>query len=79
MPLSGETTRNERDSRSDNLQCEHRYPMLVIGTNTGYYARCLGCLTAGPERPRGEAARQALRVLGAGSEANFRTDRPTAS
>jgi len=51
----------------------------VISTSTGYYARCLGCLTAGPERLRGEAARRALRVLGARSEANFRADRPTAS
>jgi hypothetical protein len=72
MPLSGETTRNERDTRSDNLRCEHDYPMLVLGTNTGYHARCLGCLSVGPERPIGEAARQALRVLGAraGTRAN---------
>ena len=65
MPLSGETTRNRQGTRSDDLRCEHRYPMLVVGADTGYYARCLRCLTAGPERPSGEAARQALRVLGA--------------
>lgn len=65
MPLRGETTRNRQGTRSDNLRCEHDYPMLVVGADTGYYARCLRCLTAGPERPSGEAARQALRVLGA--------------
>jgi hypothetical protein len=47
------------------LWCEHDYPMLVVETEQGdYYARCIGCLTAGPKRPRGEAARKALRVLG---------------
>lgn len=64
MPLSGETTRNRRGTRSGKPRCEHDYPMLVVGADTGYYARCLRCLTAGPERPNGEAARQALRVLG---------------
>ena len=42
MPLRGEITRNERGTRSSNHRCEHDYPMLVVGTNTGYYARCLG-------------------------------------
>ena len=65
MPLSGETTRNRQGTRSGDLRCEHDYPMLVVGADTDYYACCLRCLTAGPERPRGEAARQALRVLGA--------------
>ena len=50
--------------RQENLQCEHDYPMLVVETKTGYYARCIGCLSAGPERLSGEAARKALRVLG---------------
>jgi hypothetical protein len=46
------------------LGCEHDYPMLVVETNAGYYARCIGCLRVGPERLSGEAARKALRVLG---------------
>ena len=65
MPLSGAPTRTRQGTRSGNLRCEHDYPMLAVGADTGYYARCLRCLTAGPERPSGEAARQALRVLGA--------------
>ncbi len=65
MPLSEETTRNRRGTRSGAPRCEHEHPMLVVGADTGYYARCLRCLTAGPERPSAEAARQALRVLGA--------------
>jgi hypothetical protein len=47
-----------------NRYCEHDYPMLVVETKTGYYARCLGCISAGPERLSGQAARKALRVLG---------------
>ena len=67
MPLSGETTNNRRGTRSSTPRCEHDHPMLVVGADTGYYARCLRCLTAGPKRPSAEAARQALRVLGARS------------
>jgi hypothetical protein len=50
--------------REDNLRCEHDYPMLVVEANAGYYARCISCLSVGPERLSGEAARKALRVLG---------------
>jgi hypothetical protein len=52
------------EGRPGNLQCEHDYPMLAVETNTGYYARCIGCLSIGPERLSGEAARKALQVLG---------------
>jgi hypothetical protein len=52
------------EGRQGNLQCEHDYPMLIVETKAGYYARCIGCLTTGPERLSGEAARKALRVLG---------------
>ena len=38
--------------------------MLAVETKAGYYARCIGCLKVGPERPSGEAARKALQVLG---------------
>jgi hypothetical protein len=51
--------------RQGTLRCEHNYHALVVELKAGhYYARCLGCLTAGPERPSGEAARKALQVLG---------------
>jgi hypothetical protein len=42
---------------------------MVNATQTGsYYARCLGCLQVGPERPTSEAALQALQELGEGSD-----------
>lgn len=63
MTLNRETTRTW-EGRQGNFLCEHDYPMLVVETNTGYYARCIGCLSVGPERLSGEAARKALRVLG---------------
>jgi hypothetical protein len=65
MTLNKGTTRTW-ERRQGNLRwCEHDYPMLVIETEGGYYyARCIGCLTAGPKRLSGEAARKALRVLG---------------
>jgi catechol 2,3-dioxygenase-like lactoylglutathione lyase family enzyme len=44
-----------------NLDVDHR---ADDDFRTGYYARCIGCLTTGPERLSGEAARKALRVLG---------------
>ena len=50
--------------RQQNVRCEHDYPMLVVETKAGYYARCIGCLATGPERLSGEVARKALRVLG---------------
>jgi hypothetical protein len=66
MTLNREPT-STREGRQGNLRwCEHDYPMLVVETEEGgyYYARCIGCLTAGPKRLSGEAARKALRVLG---------------
>ena len=55
-----------RGTRQRVSWCDHNYPMLVTPTETGrYYARCLACLTVGPQRPSSEAARQALQVLGA--------------
>jgi hypothetical protein len=63
MTLNREPTTTWEGSQG-NLQCEHDYPMLVIETKAGYHARCIGCLSVGPERPSGEAARKALRVLG---------------
>jgi hypothetical protein len=64
MTLDKETTKTW-EGRQGNLRwCEHDYPMLVVETKAGYYARCIGCLRAGPERLSGEAARKALRVLG---------------
>ena len=63
MTLNREPT-STWEGRQRNLQCEHDYPMLVVETKAGYYARCIGCLTTGPERLSSEAARKALRVLG---------------
>jgi hypothetical protein len=63
MTLNGEPTSTWEGSQ-ENLRCEHDYPMLVVATKAGYYARCIGCLATGPERLSGEAARKALRVLG---------------
>jgi hypothetical protein len=63
MTLNREPT-STWGGRQRNLQCEHDYPMLVVETKAGYYVRCIGCLATGPERPSGEAARKALRVLG---------------
>ena len=63
MTVYREATRTW-EGRQDNLPCEHDYPMLVVETKRGYYARCIGCLSTGPERLNGEAARKALRVLG---------------
>lgn len=63
MTLNKEPTSTWK-GRQGGVWCEHDYPILVIETRAGYYARCLGCLSVGPERPSGEAARKALRVLG---------------
>jgi hypothetical protein len=52
------------EGRPANVCCEHDYPMVAVETKAGYSARCIGCLKVGPERPSGEAARKALRVLG---------------
>jgi hypothetical protein len=63
MTLNREPT-TTWEGRQGNLKCEHDYPMLVVETKAGYYARCIGCLTTGPERLSGKAARKALWVLG---------------
>ena len=45
--------------------CTHEYPMLVSDTEAGCcYARCLRCLSTGPECPNEKDARRALLVLG---------------
>jgi hypothetical protein len=64
MTLSRETTSAWGGRQGNRGGCEHDYPMLVVETKAGYYARCIGCLRVGPERLSGEAARKALRVLG---------------
>jgi hypothetical protein len=52
--------------RQNPSRCDHSYPALVNTTETGsHYARCLGCLTIGPERSSSMAARQGLKDLGA--------------
>jgi hypothetical protein len=57
---------------SDAAWCEHKYLVLAINPATRYcYARCLRCLFTGPERRSGKAARLALRVLKARTEANL--------
>jgi len=61
-----------RGVRPRDQRCMHDLPMLLIDTETGYYARCLRCLTAGPERPSAKAARSALQVLGARTVADLR-------
>ena len=61
---------NERATRSRTRVmspraswCDHDYPILVTPTEIGsYYARCVACLTVGPERSSSEAARQALQA-----------------
>jgi hypothetical protein len=63
MTLNREPT-STCEGKQENVWCEHDYPMLAIETEAGYYARCIGCLSVGPERLSGEAARKALLVLG---------------
>ena len=63
MTLNREPT-STWDRGQGNIQCEHDYPVLVVESNAGYYARCIGCLATGPERISSEAARKALRVPG---------------
>jgi hypothetical protein len=67
--LSSSRTRESSRGRGINpgaSWCDHKKPIMVNPTQTGsYYARCLGCLQVGPERPSSNAARQALLVLGA--------------
>ena len=65
MRDSREPSDNERSEWYGNPWCTHEYPILLNDTEAGYYARCLRCLTIGPERPLKEAARRALLVLGA--------------
>src|SRR5215213_2265762 len=57
---------------SDAAWCEHKYLVLAINpSNQILLARCLRCLFTGPERRSGKAARLALRVLKARTEANL--------
>ena len=62
---------DERGVRYGNPWCTHEYPILLNDTEDGYYARCLRCLTIGPERPFKEAAHRALLVLGAREAADL--------
>jgi hypothetical protein len=71
MGDSTEPSAHERGEMYGNLWCTHEYPILVSDTEAGYYARCLRCLTIGPERPLKEAARRALLVLGARDAADL--------
>ncbi|MBV9452547.1 MAG: hypothetical protein JOZ19_00265 [Rubrobacter sp.] len=51
--------------RPNASTCDHNYPTLVNVRETGSHsARCLGCLTVGPERPSSVAAHEALKDLG---------------
>ena len=69
----GETYNGAQYTRPDGDRCEHNDLLLAINTDTRYcYARCLRCLITGPERRSGEAARLALRVLGARRKAYLR-------
>ena len=73
MSHRGETYNGGQYTRPDADRCAHSDLLLAIKTDTGYcYARCLRCLFTGPERRSGEAARLALRVLGARRKANLR-------
>ena len=65
MPRERKPSDKGRGVRPGDQRCTHDDPVLVIDTETGYYVRCLRCLTAGPERPSANAARSALQVLGA--------------
>ncbi len=53
-------TNEEQGTSPDNPECKHNYPIVVTKTQTGCHARCLKCLTEGPERPFSVAARLAL-------------------
>jgi hypothetical protein len=72
IPRERKPSDKGRGVRPRDQRCTHDDPMLVIDTETGYYARCLRCLTAGPERPSAKAARSALQVLGARTVADIR-------
>jgi hypothetical protein len=66
MPSGRRRCLKERGTSPRVIACHHDYPMLATPTETGrYYARCLACLTVGPERPSSNTAPKALRVLGA--------------
>ena len=72
MPYRGETSNGSQGTPSDVARCEHNDLVVAINPDTRYcYARCLRCLFRGPERRSGKAARLALRVLGARTEANL--------
>ena len=54
------TSDEERGICPGDPGCTHNYPIMVIKTESGCYARCLKCSAEGPERPFSEAARLAL-------------------
>jgi hypothetical protein len=71
------TTRESSRGRGINPAaswCDHKKPTIMVNpTETGsYYARCLGCLQIGPERPTSEATLKALQVLGASSDSMYK-------
>jgi len=71
IPSRGESSK-KRGMNPGASWCEHDVPMLTTPIETGsYYARCLSCLVIGPEGASSEAARQALRVLGASRDSNY--------
>jgi hypothetical protein len=71
VPYRGETS-NGSQGMLFNVRCEHHDVVLAINPDTRRcYARCLRCLFRGPERRSGKAARLALRVLSARTEANL--------
>ena len=53
-----------RGARYEAPWCTHEYTMLVTDTEAGCYARCLRCLSTGPEYPNAKEARGALLILG---------------
>ena len=72
MPYRGETPNGPQGTLSAAAWCDHSDLVLAINPDTTYcYARCLRCLFRGPERRSGKAARLALRVLSARTEANL--------
>jgi hypothetical protein len=65
VPYGRKFSDDRQRVRSGELSCTHEYPLLVTNTETGYYARCLRCLTAGPECRSTKAARRTLLMLAA--------------
>jgi hypothetical protein len=77
MPSGRRGSSRKRGTSLSVIWCYHNYPTLVTPTEMGrYHARCLACLTVGPERPSSEAARKALQILGT---VDFGSEQRTAS